>query len=504
MFNLFLIVAGVLGIWGAGVSLAHVLLRSISTEGGSTEGGSTGKVSTGETRAEVFGLGLVLGFGMTAIFYFLWGLIGLPFSSPLAYFWTVTGWLAGSRTVYAHYRPLFTKKEGEESETTRINQFCWGILFLLVATTMLETIMTPQRFWDERAIFGLKALVIFQDRTIQSESLHDPYFVQYHPKYPLLIPLNEAHLYFLLGEVNDRWSKVMPPLLYFGMILTFYGVLIRTGVPSFLASIFTLMLATVPAMVPWEYGFISAQADAPVACFHLVAVLYLWNFLTTWDKAHRGGALATARTGTILVIAGLATGLAAFTKDEGIALFLVDLIALLIVTGLSFRDRLLSTGTAIFRFVFVTAMILLPWFYYRTTLPSTMEMTYFSRLRLSTLAQSGTSLQWAVRHLVQRMFLEASQWGLQWWGVVISFLAFPFRAFKPQQLFLLLDILGAISALILAGLIAPTPIEEHIGGSSHRFLIQISGTALLFIAGQWTRQLDGKSADARSIQERAE
>jgi len=484
MIDLLLITSGILGVWGIGIALAYCLLSRMLLK----RIPLLLRVSAKINVAELLGLGLVLGFGATAIFYFLWAMVGLRFSSNLAYFWTGIGIVAGTRTLFIRYRYLFQKDKSESSapRTNQLTRLCWGILLLLAATTMLETLMTPQRFWDERAIFGLKAIVIFQDGTVQSESLHDPNFVQYHPKYPLLIPLNEAHIYFLLGEVNDRWSKVMFPLLYLGMILTYYGVLVRTIVSRFRASIFTLMLATVPAMAPWEYGFLSGQADAPVACFHLVAVLYLWSFLKSFSEKKLEQSAPDSGLAASLIIAGLATGLTIFTKDEGIALFLVDLIALFIVTGIYFRDRLIYVGTLIFQFAIVTVLLVAPWFYYRTSLPSTMEMTYFSRMQISTLAEGFTSLQWAIQHLWRRMFIEVPRWGLQWWGVVVSLIAFPLRAIKPHQLFLLLDILGAISALVLAGLIAPTPIEEHIGGSSHRFLIQISGTAVLFIAGQWT------------------
>ena len=65
------------------------------------------------------------------------------------------------------------------------------------------------------------------DGTIHSRDLANADFVQYHPQYPLLLPLAEQHIYALLGEVNDRWSKVLFPLLYLGLVLTFAGVLQR-------------------------------------------------------------------------------------------------------------------------------------------------------------------------------------------------------------------------------------------------------------------------------------
>lgn len=471
MTDSFLILLSVAGIWGIGLVIANRLLPSTSSS-----------TQLKSNLAEFLGLGIVFGFGINSLFYLLWGMVGLQYTSLLAYIWMGVGIVAGAVTLFNRHRVL--RKAADKIDTVAENDFrrlCLGILLFLAATTLFQALMTPQRFWDERAIFGLKSIVIFQQGTIQSELLLNPDFVQYHPKYPLLIPLNEAHFYLILGEVNDRWSKVMFPFLYIGMVLTFLGVLLRVSRQKVRAWLFALMLATVPAMVPWEYGFLSGQADGPVACFHTVALLYLWCFLYTMVRSQ----LDRSELGHFLVIAGLAAGLTIFTKDEGIAYFLIDLISLSIVTVLYFRHQFISAAISIFKFGLTVGIVVAPWFYHRSHLPSTTEMTYFSRMQITTLAEGFTAVYWAVQHLFQRMFLEAAKWGLQWWLLVLSLVAFPARAIKPQQLFLLLNILGALSALILAGVIAPTPVQEHIGGSSHRFLVQISGAVVLFIAGQW-------------------
>lgn len=477
MTDAILILLAVAGVWGIGLAVADSLLHRFS---------SSLRVSS--NLAEFLGLGIVFGFGGTALFYLLWGILGLPYTPLLACSWMGAGILTGAGTLFVRYRSTQQNeiRVGVSRVELDFRRLCTGVLLFLAATTLIQTLITPQRFWDERAIFGLKAIVLFQQGTIQSDLLLNPDFVQYHPKYPLLIPLNEAHIYLLLGEVNDRWSKAMFPCLYIGMVLTFLGVLLRVSVAKVRAWLFTIMLATVPVMVPWEYGFLSGQADGPVACFHLVALLYLWSFLHAISHPNVDQSI----TGRFLVIAGLGAGLTMFTKDEGIAFFLVDLIALSIVMVLYFRSRFITSAISILKFGVTVMLVVTPWLYHRSQLPSTTEMTYFSRMQITTIAEGMTAFFWAIRHLFQRMFLEAGEWGLQWWLLVISLIAFPARAIKPNQLFLLLNILGVLSALILAGMIAPTPVQEHLGGSSHRFLLQISGAAILFIAGQWVCEED--------------
>lgn len=133
----------------------------------------------------------------------------------------------------------------------------------------------------------------------------------------------------------------------------------------------------------------------------------------------------------------------------------------------------------------VAVVLLAPWLWHRLTLPTTTEMNYFGRISYEVLRQHGDSLAWLVPHLLQRMFLEWAQWGLQWWMVLAALISAPRRALRPEQVFLLLDVLGALAALMVAGLVAPAELHDHIGGSSARYLMQIAPVAVLFIAGQW-------------------
>ncbi len=131
-------------------------------------------------------------------------------------------------------------------------------------------------------------------------------------------------------------------------------------------------------------------------------------------------------------------------------------------------------------------LIAAPWFLYRGRLPTTTEMNYSGRVNLATLMAGLGTLSWSVPHMLGAMFLQVTTMGLQWWGLLIAGATQPRRALRPEQLLLLGDVLGALAALLVVGMIAPTPVEEHIGGSSHRFLMQLTPVAILFMAGQWS------------------
>ncbi len=433
--------------------------------------------------AERCGLAAVLGTAMMSWLLFLWSLCGGDLGPGISWTLTGLGGLAGGVILWGRRRSRNGEAAlGDDGALARCTQVVIAILLLLVAA---QTLQTPQRFWDERAIFAIKGKVLFQDRTVHSPLLAHPDFVQGHPRYPLLIPLAEAHLYSLLGHVDDRWSKAVFPLLFGGLVLSYAGVLSRRcGAGR--GWLFALMLATIPVLFPFELGFLSGQGDAPMSCFHGLAVLYAWDALQS--PAGNGSNHAVRRR---WLLAGLLAAAAAFTKDEGIAFLVVGLISFSMAWWVGCRR---SSGApvrlrdlpAVLATLGATALLVLgPWFWHRRGLPTTTEMNYFGRLSLALLVERRDTLRWIVPHLGSRMFREWPLWGLQWWVLLAALISVPRRALRPEQVFLLLNVLGAVAALIVAGMIAPIDPQDHIGGSSERFLMQIAPAAVVFIAGQW-------------------
>ncbi len=475
-----LLIFGLIGQWLFGAALATVILgRRIWTR--APQGGwFTG-------RAELIGLGFVLGIAGTSYGQFLWGLTGGRLIRTTSIGWAVLGCIAGfAACIFGRSTRPTPLPADDQAAWTR---FAAATIVVVFACVMLQTLLTPQRLWDERAIFGLKSIVLFEDRQLQSPDLLHPDFVQYHPRYPLLIPLAEQHIYALLGRANDRWAKVLFPLMYLGMVLTFAGVLSRHLRPA-AAWLWTLVLATIPMLTFDDYGFLGGQADAPVGCYHGLSLLYLWSWLRTRRKQQHGDTRS-------LVLAAFLAAMTLFVKDEGLALALIDgslLCLLVLVTSVrSGGGKTAVTSTILWPGLFAATVLLIaaPWFYYRGRLPQTTEMNYSGRLNLTTLAEGMSTLAWSVPHMLGRMFLYVRLTGLQWWGVVLAAISRPRRALRPEQLLLLGDMLGALAALLIVGMIAPTPVEEHLGGSSHRFLMQLAPAAVLFIAGQWSGDDEG-------------
>lgn len=506
MTDAFWMILCLAGFWGLGAAIALSIVGPGLVSRSARGGGFM------VARAELIGLSWTLGIASTSLLQFVWsfagGKLGRSCSVTLALGGLLLGLLATRRAQrslattpttgdYAEPNGHHLKGDWHTSDDKFLARVCSCIVICLITIAFVQTLLSPQKFWDERAYYGLKAIVLFQDRSIDSADLAHPDFVQGHPRYPLLISLAEQHVYALLGHVDDRLSKVIFPLMFTGMVFTFAGVLMR-HLPCGTAWLGTLLLASTPVLMPDDYGFLTGQADAPVACFEGLALLYLWDWLTS----ARNGIGSTSRSSVILAAVFGAT--VAFTKDEGIShgLIRTSAFGFAALFGMIFYGRTQQTESdagrrlsmrafilAVTALVVIPALILTPWFLHRRHLPMTGEMNYFGRLSLSSLWHGLPTLKWSVPHLIERMFGEATMWGLQWWFVALTLLLFPKRALRPAQLFLLTTLAVDIAALLLAGMIAPITLEEHIGGSSHRFLMQLAPGAVLLSIGQiWVRE----------------
>jgi hypothetical protein len=482
-----LLIIGLAGQCLPGVALAEWLLGTGGTKGAAER----------RNRAELWGVGIVLGTAAVSWILFVWSLCGGGLGSGISWALSTAGWLLGGGTWWRRWRSWIPSSAAPTPET--VAAVAWarcvriGIAILLAAS-FAQTLLTPQRFWDERAIFAIKGKVLFDERTIHSPLLAHPDFVQGHPRYPLLIPLAEAHVYALLGGIDDRWSKAVFPLLFGGLVLAYLGVLSRRFGPA-RGELAALLVASMPVLFPFELGVISGQGDAPVACIHGLTLLFAWDAL--WRDGVEGGASGNWRR---WLLVGLLAASCAFTKDEGIAFLIVGAIslcgawlagALRKSTRPAFPARKLALALLVLGGT--AALLLGPWFWHRRGLPTTTEMNYLGRLSVGLLVERLDALHWLVPHLASRMFREWRTWGLQWWLLGAALITAPRRALRPEQLFLLLNLGGAVAALIVAGMIAPADLHDHIGGSSERYLMQLAPGAVLFAAGQWWGDVsDGK------------
>ena len=158
--------------------------------------------------------------------------------------------------------------------------------------------------WDAFAIWNLHARFLFRGGSLWRDGF-SPLIPWSHPDYPLLLPAAIAHFWALLG--ND--AQTAPAII--GLVFTFSTVAMLWAMLALLRGRSTAMIAglallTTPSFI--EQGT-SQYADVPLAFFYLAAI----SLLCLHD--HRSGG---ARSPGLLILAGLAAGFAAWTKNEGL------------------------------------------------------------------------------------------------------------------------------------------------------------------------------------------
>lgn len=264
---------------------------------------------TGDFPVRVF-LGGGLGFGITSCLFFIWLLIVGPSIGGL-----VAVEIALLVSLIYFYRIKRStvnlsrlSQSGQKTPRVFVISF-YIILFFASASYVLISIKNPHGRWDAWSIWNLHARFLFLGGDHWRDMFSGHLFWS-HPDYPLLIPATVARCWKFIGYE----TKVIPALI--SMFFTFATAglvfaalsIIRDRTQGLLAGM--VLLAT-PFFI--EHGA-SQYADIPLGFFFLSTfVLFSLHQELTSHKYN------------LLLLAGITTGLAIWTKNEGF-LFLVSII----------------------------------------------------------------------------------------------------------------------------------------------------------------------------------
>jgi hypothetical protein len=336
------------------------------------------------------------------------------------------------------------------------------VTLVALATAGLLARGRPYGGWDAWAIWNLRATFLARG----GEHWHDafsPILSWSHPDYPLLLPGLVARGWLYAGR-ETTWGPVALALLFTGatLALLFGAVAALRGTSQ--GALAVMVLAATPAFV--EHGA-SQYADVALG-FFLLAALGL-------------GALADARpagSGALAALAGLALGLAAWTKDEGLVVVLAVLVAR-VATGGAGRGR-----------------ELVPWAL--GLAPGLLAVLYLklalappSPFLAAPAVAAADKLADPARYLEIGRALAAQLWTFGGWPVPVAAVLVAYAAVVGRTA-------GGLSAagppalalaLILAGycaayLLSPYPLGWHLATSLGRLLVQLwpSGLFTLFLA----------------------
>ena len=358
-----------------------------------------------------------------------------------------------------------------------------GLELLLVLALVLfflsqayYAVTTPLSAMDAMGFWGYSAKAIFLDGTVRSPAIVDPLREHPHPRYPLLVPLAQDWVHLVRGRYDDRTVK----LLFVGFYLSLVGVAfaaarrwwgLRVGLVT------AVLVAGVPALRADGYGAAFALADIPLAAL-LVSALWCW---LRWMEARRG---------RDLLLASIFFGLAAWTKNEGLAA--LALFTVLAGTEMMTRGRLRGPALAALA---AGWLLIAPWLLVRAGLPVGDE-NYPAHLRPSVfVAQAGRlpTIGWAwVRELA-----EVSRWSILWLLAAVAGLVAVRERMRPGC-WLVAFGLGQLALYTVVYVVAPWEVSELLDLTVTRVLLAVLPAAVLLcvlvLPGQWGLRSAGEPA----------
>jgi hypothetical protein len=288
--------------------------------------------------------------------------------------------------------------------------------------------------WDFWAIWGLKARVFLGVGGIDWKFLESPWNAFTHPDYPLLVPLNFDFVALLNGGWSDRWLGLLSVAWAAALLLIIRGLAAEefSVVPS------ALITLTVTGLAASRYP---GLAEGPLIAFGASGLLFVRRALQSDDSA-------AWRHGAILL------GLAASTKNEGLALLVAASIALAIV-----RWR------ALWR-LWPSFAIAMPWLILRATHTLATDIASGSAMSraLYRLHFAGQILLYLAQHLYEPWF----------WIAIVAGLLIASSKWRRPDAFIMLATLIQLSFYIGSYFATPHDARWHVATSWPRLTDQIA------------------------------
>ncbi len=423
------------------------------------------------TIVQLIGLGPAVGAGTTGLLLFWASLIGFaPSRSALAIIGVLT--LAGLLFMKKHRRLARIKilstdwEKGDMRSVAPLVVMLTGLVMIVVVA-----ISSPLSEWDAFAIWGFKAKVLAHEALRPMPAcFHDLTLSYSHLDYPLMVPFLTAGAYAAMGTVDDQTGKLVSvfldllivPMVYLGL---------RWKLRRLPAVCLSAILAMLPVM--FRYGGVGC-ADLPLAMFYVGSILYVakWIDRQQWQD---------------LILAILFSTFAAFTKNEGLVLALING-AVILGFGFWGGRRRELIGTAAF-FTGLLAMVA-AWLIWSRNLPHTHE-DYGSKLLSSSLATHLPRL----KEIIPAMLVQIAEphvWGLFWiMAGVLALLGW--RALARQYVLALWILLGLhLMSYALAYMVTPWDLAVLMPMTMDRLLLHTVPAVVLLAGWHWAELETGR------------
>lgn len=416
-------------------------------------------------RALMLGLGTVGGLSM------LLDGVGLPVRAPalgVALMLLALLLVPGTRAALKHRRDRAADSTGREPKTATMTRVA---LLLFAAVSLGQAVwagfVRPVYQFDSLTRWMFKAKALALDGTLLGQVSTDPAFALTHQRYPPLVS-HVSNLPALLGgSFDDTLAQAMYPWFAVALAAVLYGAL-RRRVGQVSAALGSAWIASLPLISyslgpPPGAGAASAMADIPLALFAGGALLALIDALD--GRRHR----AHIETGLLLAFAAL-------TKNEGLPLLAITVVAAFLFAPRARWRRALGIACI------AAGLYWLLWGRLAAGLPA-LDEHYPGRLNLAALSEGLGRLP-AVLLAIGEELLSFRAWNLTWPAIVV-FLALGRmnRAVGALLFVLVLQIGSYVYAYLITAWTSPAAVAAGTDGDPVVYLIGITlGRLLLHVA----------------------
>jgi hypothetical protein len=361
----------------------------------------------------------------------------------------LAGWLTGR---------LPNRERVRSSPTFRLESMIWvpavALIAWSIAVVSIHALGYPLYDWDGFAIWGLKAKVVLDAPVVRAPYFHDLSLSFSHLDYPLLVPFVTAGTYAVMGVVDDRLGKAAWPFLFVFWALFLYGAA-RSRRPRIEALALTAMGVGTPAIVEWAGA---GNADVQLTIFYGGSLYYLASWIDS-------------RTSSDLRISFLFTAACVFTKQEGLALAVLNLIVAAAAGG---RQKV-EVAKAFLLFAVLAA----PWLVWRHFLPSSDE-DFLGHLRVSTLVANAGRLRITLKYLIATL-ARTDLFGILWYVSGVTLIVGLFGPNRAVLSTLTVLLAGHFLANLLAYIVTPWVIEDQLAATIQRVVLHMAPGALMIL-----------------------
>jgi hypothetical protein len=296
----------------------------------------------------------------------------------------------------------------------KISWMEWLFIFIIlfgIISVFIMSIAFPLHFWDSRAIWGTKAKMLFYSGTIFSSDFMDINRINAHFRYPLLFPISQATIYFVLGQADD-WAVMLLIGLFFPLMIFFLYDLARIYLQDREKALMAAaLLAVLPIFFRSEGPAYSGFADTPLAMLFCLS----FGAALLWKKS---------KDFRMLLLCSFLSGILLLTKNEGINLVALNLFLLALPDKIIMNKRsILDLIKIIAIYTAIVAIIAAPWFYLSHAIPFESDINDIFQIKLSNIGSyiprimpvimySFKAFLGVQKNMLNQGFLWGGLWGL--------------------------------------------------------------------------------------------